>query len=333
MARILSGTTAKILLGLVVSAACLAVAFASVPVDELTSAIGRAGYGWLLVAVAGQVVALLVRAVRWRLLLLGRAGFSELFWAQAIGFLVTNVFPLRAGEAARVLVVAQRTGLPLVQVATSVVLERALDVATILALLVLLLPLMQVPTAVLAGAGVLTAALVAGFACITTLVLLGDRGRWILAAVAGRLPKRIGPWVMERWQELEVGLAALRSFRAVVEITGWSILTWASSIVMVWAVIEAIAPGASWIEPAFMIVALAIGVSVPSSPGFIGVFQLIGQQALLTPFGYRYSAGEALAIAVLTHLVYYVVTSAFGTVGLARLGLSLKRVRTSVTPA
>ena len=71
---------------------------------------------------------------------------------------------------------------------------------------------------------------------------------------------------------------------------------------------------------------IAIGISVPSSPGFVGIFQFIGQQALVAPFPERYSLGSALSIALLAHAVYYVLTSGAGLLALLRLGLSLNDV-------
>ncbi len=64
----------------------------------------------------------------------------------------------------------------------------------------------------------------------------------------------------------------------------WSALTWAASVINYWAVIEAVSAGAAWFELGFAIVAISIGLSVSSSPGFVGVFQFIGQQALVAPF-------------------------------------------------
>ena len=127
--------SARILIGLAISGLCLALAFGNVPLDDLGEALSRANYWWLGPAAVAQLLSILARARRWQVLLLDRAGFVELFWAQAIGFLGTNIFPLRAGEAARVLVASRRAHLPLVQVSASAVLERILDVATVLALL------------------------------------------------------------------------------------------------------------------------------------------------------------------------------------------------------
>ena len=71
-----------------------------------------------------------------------------------------------------------------------------------------------------------------------------------------------------------------------------------------------------------MTVALALAVTVPSSPGFIGVFQLVGQQALVLPFGGKYDASSALAIALTSNLTYYLVTTLLGVGGLWHSGES-----------
>jgi uncharacterized membrane protein YbhN (UPF0104 family) len=80
---------------------------------------------------------------------------------------------------------------------------------------------------------------------------------------------------------------------------------------------------ATWIEAGFMVVSLSLALTVPSSPGFIGVFQYVGQQALVVPFGSKFDAGTALAATLTAHLVYYLITTALGIVGLWRFGGSL----------
>ena len=74
---------------------------------------------------------------------------------------------------------------------------------------------------------------------------------------------------------------------------------------------------------------ISIGLSIPSSPGFVGVFQFIGQQALVAPFPERYTATSALSVALLAHMLYYVVSSGLGLLGLLRLGVPLGALRPS----
>ncbi|HYU18951.1 MAG TPA: lysylphosphatidylglycerol synthase transmembrane domain-containing protein [Chloroflexota bacterium] len=329
MTRRRLATAIQLVIGFAVSGVCLVLAFQNVHLEELADALSRTNYWWLGPAALGQLIALFARARRWQVLLMNRAGFGELFWAQAIGFLGTNLFPLRAGEAARVLVASRQTGLPLVQVGVSAVVERALDVATILCLLGSLLPLIHVPSAVLAAALPLGAALIAVALITLTLLLLGQRGEAAVGKLAGWLAGSRQRALAARWRELMVGFHALRQPVAFAEALGWSALTWAVSVATYWATIEAVVPGSSFVEPAFAVAVLSIGISVPSSPGFVGVFQLVGQQALAVPFPDRYTLTSALTIAILANGVYYVLTTGVGMVGLLRLGLSLRAVRAS----
>lgn len=321
------GTTARIGLGLLVSAVCLWLAVRSAPLDELGALLGEVRYAWIVPSVLATIFSLWGRGCRWRALLAERGSRAEYFWAQGIGSLLTNVFPLRAGEAGRVVIVSRRTSIPLVQVGASLVVERAADLTAVLGLLAALLLLMDVPWAVTATGLVLAAGLTGAWLGVIVLLAAGSRLTGLAEAVAGRLPGRLGALAMESWQHLLESLAPLRNGRVVWQVVLWSLVIWGVSVVSVWASIEAVVPGAGPIEPAFALTAIALGVSLPSSPGFIGVFQLIGQQALVAPFPERYTLASALMIAVLNHAVYYVTTTTLGAVGLARLGLSLKSVR------
>ena len=85
-----------------------------------------------------------------------------------------------------------------------------------------------------------------------------------------------------------------------------------------------------WKRPSW-VVALAFAVAVPSSPGFIGIFQLAGQQALVLPFGAKYDASTALAITITAHLTYYLLTTGLGIVGLWQLGESFGHLGRTLT--
>src|SRR4051812_36028810 len=128
------GNNARIAVGLAVSAICLWLAVRQTPTDDLLAALQQVNYWWLVPVVAGNILAHWVRGVRWRVLLANRGTNVEDFWAQLNGTMLTNVFPLRAGEAGRVVIVSRRNGRPLVHVGASVVLERDADHLVVLGL-------------------------------------------------------------------------------------------------------------------------------------------------------------------------------------------------------
>lgn len=321
------GTGARVALGLVVSVVCLWLAIRQAPLAELGEALSQVNYWWLLPAVIGNVAGHWARGCRWRILLAEQGSRTEYFWAQAIGSLLTNVFPLRAGEAGRVVIINRRVGLPLVQVGASVVLERAVDLAVILSLLAVMLMVMDVPWQVTAAGLALGAALAAAWVGVVVLLLFGKRLTGLVEVVVTRLSPRFRHLALDAWAHLLMAIEPLRQLRVVVAVVAWSLVVWAANIGTFWVSIEAVVPGGSLLEASFALTAIALGVALPSSPGFIGVFQLVGQQALVTPFPYRYTAASALLIALLNHAVFYVSSSVMGLIGLARLGMSLRTVR------
>lgn len=317
----------QILLGLVVSVVCAWLALRTVPLGELGASLATASYGWLLPALVLQLLAVVARGKRWAVLLGERARLSDAFWAQGVGYLFTNVLPLRMGEPARTFVMASRSGLPVVQTAATVVVERLLDVASVVVVLVAILPFMRVPSLV-ARAGISFGLLVLlGFGLLLMAVRCSALTERLLRAVLGRVPLLPAEPIVARWRELLVGLSSTTRWSVAVQATLWSVVAWACVIGSYLASLKAFEPAADPLEAAFMVVALAFAVTVPSSPGFIGVFQLVGEQALVLPFGAKYAPSTALSITLVAYLVYYLLTSLLGIVGLWQLGASFAKLR------
>jgi len=309
-------------IGILISLLCLWLAFRKVPLAEFGAALAQANYLWLIPAVVAQFLAVFSRAQRWVVLLPGRGLVKETFWAHCIGFLFTNVLPFRMGEPARIIVLSSRTGIPVVQAAGTALVERILDLALIVILLVVVLPFVNVPPLVTqAGVtfGILVLAAVIGLVVVVRLRTLSERLLdWLLA----RLSFLPAAAIRARWGELVEGLAPLVRLRSGLSVILWTLISWFFSILIYYLVFLSFKPDARLIEAVFIVVALALAITIPSSPGFIGVFQYAGQQALVLPFGARYSQSEALAITMTAYLVYYIITTGLGVMALWKVGES-----------
>lgn len=313
-------------IGIAVSVLCLWLALRNVQFNTFAAALKTANLAWIIPALLVQVLAVAARAQRWSSLL-GKPGlFTKAFWSHSIGFLFTNVFPLRMGEPARIIVMSEQSGIPVMEVTATALIERVLDVATVVIMMLLVLPFMQVPPLVL-NAG-------KSFAII---VLAALAALWVVVrfrAWSNRLVEKILGWfkflprksLMLRWNELVDGLELLTHWKTGANAVLWSAVSWAASTAIYWCVLKAFVPSGNWIEAAFMVVSIALAITVPSSPGFIGVYQYVGQQALVLPFGAKYDLGSALAITLSAHLVYYVFTTLLGLVGLWQAGQSFSHL-------
>ena len=94
---------------------------------------------------------------------------------------------------------------------------------------------------------------------------------------------------------------------------------------------RAFVPNPTVLEAIFIVSVLALSFTVPSSPGYIGVFQFVGQQALVIPFGSKYSPVSALAIALTVHAIFYITTSLLGIIGISRFGISVTGLRAAIS--
>jgi uncharacterized membrane protein YbhN (UPF0104 family) len=235
------------------------------------------------------------------------------------------------GEPARVIVMADRCRLPFMQVAASAIVERLFDVATVVFVLILVLPWMRVPGLVTRAGTLFGVIVLVVIGVLLFVVHLRDRSEGLIQSFCKRVPILPAEWIMMRWRELVQGLAPLTQWRIAVRTIGWSMAACFFSVATVWCVLYSFEASATLVEAAFMIVALSLALTVPSSPGFIGVFQLVGQQALVLPFGAKYDAGNALAITLTVHLSYYLITTALGVIGLWRFGESFANLGRMIT--
>ena len=159
--------------GLAVTGVFLWLVMRDVPFEAVARDIARARWGPLLgLSIPAYLLAVYLRALRWRHLTnpIQRIPTGPLFRAVAVGFMANNIFPLRMGEVVRSWYLARETGVGVPAVFGTIVLERVLDIVTVVSLVfgviavwgvgsesaiargaVLLLPAAAVPVVVLAG--------------------------------------------------------------------------------------------------------------------------------------------------------------------------------------
>ncbi len=312
-------------IGLIITIASLAYVWQTLQGDALNqfwARLGSGNYVWLVVAFAMQLISVAARSQRWHVLLGQRGKFWTAFWAQGIGFLFTNTLPLRLGEVARVLVMSERGQIPLVQVAVTAVIERALDVATTVMLLLFVLPFMNVPPLVAQSGTTLGIVVLIGLISLPFVVRYEKKVAGLIAAIGRRVRWIPVDALLKRWDEFVVGLQPLTRPASALATFGWGAVSWFFSVMMFLCGLWVFQPEGTLIEATFMIVTLAFAITVPSSPGFLGVYQAAGQFALATAFAAKYDEPLALACTMACWVGYYVTTTTIGAIGVTQVGAS-----------
>ena len=299
----------KILLGLVVSAGLLVYFFWDVDLRVVGARLRETLWGFLALSVALNILSLWARARRWRYLFAPGAQAGHLFRALMVGYMGNNLLPLRAGEIVRVYV-ASRHGPRFWTAFATVVVERVLDGLALGLLVAGVLLIVPVPREMrwsilvflavdLLGMLLLAAIAVAPGACRALIQVLFHRFGWIERRMLGML------------DTMTEGLRGLRAPRHLLPIALYSVAIWLFLALSVWTALHAahldLPLAAAWTVLAF----LGLGVSLPSSPGFVGVVQAATVLALAL---FDVPRTEALSFSLLMHASQFLPVTAVGLV-------------------
>jgi len=318
----------SILLGLAGTSFFLWLALRGVHFDELGRALRSLRWGWLVPMVVVVYIDLLVRALRWRILLSRArpdAPIWELVKLEAVGLAINNVLFMRLGEIIRGILAGKRLGLPAFAALASIAVERALDVAALLIIFV-------AASAAAPGfvpSGVRNAALLILTGAVAALVVLAlaeeavADGGWIERAL------RRWPKVHSLVEQLSLGAAVLRDVGASFQVVVLSLLLWSVDATIYWAGAQAFGLGEMMDYPRAVLALSWAGASsaIPAAPGAIGTFEAAVAD-ILGKFGA--TADQGLAYALVCHMLMYITITTTGLLILYRVGLSLGDLREEI---
>lgn len=311
--------------GLVVSAICLAVILAFVDFQKLGQALKLADYRIIAVSASLTLIWLLVRAALWKTLLKNHATFSQAFLTINEGYLINNIFPLRLGEVARSYLLGRKANLPFWQVFSTILIERALDIALAVGLLLISLPFViadrEHSSADWAGQAALVSGSVvlAGLICLYLMALHQKTTMDWFLTITHRWPRlsQVGGKALSTFLS---GLSILNSGSLFLQSLAWILLNWAIAVFQYFLLMRAFLPDPQPAWAGFTLALAALGMAAPSSPGGVGVYEaaVVGALSL---FGVDPSISVAFAITA--HLLNYLITGCLGIYGLGRDGESL----------
>lgn len=298
--------------------------FRNVDVAQTWQAITQAHLGYIGAAVLVTLQTYVLRAWRWQALLrpIGRARFRTAFRTTVIGFTATFLLPARIGEVLRPYLLARQEGMKATATFATVIVERLLDLTTVLFLFAIALPLAGVDV----GRDVEVAGIVAaigGVAAMGMLFLFAGHPERL-----GRLAGRLGRWLPRKAasgfaklvQTFAEGLAVMRTPTHLAVAALWSVPLWLSIAIGIWLTSHAFDLTLPFVGSFIVVGYLAVGVSAPT-PGGAGGFHYFYLLALTHFFGA--DPDVAAAAAIILHAVSFVPVTLVGLFFMWQDGLTL----------
>jgi glycosyltransferase 2 family protein len=298
------------------------------PLSDIWARIQQADPFLILVSLAIAIFGLWLRAVRWQAMLDNRPiPLRVASYIMGITFLL-NLLPLRAGELARS-VLARRYGVPIMTAATSIVLERLVDVLMVVVLLAIALTQApSIPPEMARVATLFGVVAVVGFIVLIVLARSPEQAFAGLQRVEAMIPALKRLPLESTFRNVLAGLAPLTHVRGLVNVFGWSIAGWAASILSLLPLFAALhIEGINIVVCAVIAVCMAsFSIAIPVSVAAIGPFEAAvlaaGQLAGL-------DGVQALSLGFLFHGVSVADYIIWGIIGFLGLGLSPRKVMES----
>jgi uncharacterized protein (TIRG00374 family) len=262
-------------------------------------------YWWLAAGLAAFALGNGARAVRWRSLFARarRPPLGTVADAMMVGYLYNNIMPARAGEAARVVVLTQRSTTSPVEIIGTVVLERLYDVLAILVVFFAAEPWLPHVSwfGAAAVAAIVLAVLIAAAAIV--LAVFGDRPLRLLLRPVARFSRFSGERLQRTLDELTHGLSGLRHPLLALEAFVWTIAAWLMTALCAYLVSLSFHLHLPFACGVLVAVAIGLSMILPSPPAAVGVFE---GAALIALEAYGVSHSSALPYAVVLHLVNFI---------------------------
>jgi uncharacterized protein (TIRG00374 family) len=315
--------------GLAVSLIALAVVFGSVDLAEAWDVLSHADVRLLAAVFAVIGTQLLVRGWRWSIALPPRPDGAQVAVRRTIspmliGYLGNAILPARLGEPIRAFLVARREQIDALEAFGATVLERVVDFA--------MLALIGFAAALALGAEswvllVAGAAAAGGTLVLALLVAVGfTRVTEIGVAILRRIGLAARTERLQRWTlSFASGIDRGRSIPRLLRIVALSLVAWLLDGLIFWLVAQSLGIEMSY-PGAIVIGAVAVlATAIPAAPGYVGTFELAATAAAVAIGVPR---AEALAMAILVHVITLVPLALAGGLALVRTGSKLNQLAT-----
>jgi uncharacterized protein (TIRG00374 family) len=315
-------------LGVLVSILFTWLALRGLRLEEFWETLSEARYIWLLPGVAVYFVGVWVRAWRWHYLLgpIKKISTRDMFPITTIGYMGNNIYPARAGEVLRAVILKRKEAVPISASLATIIVERIFDGVVMLAFVFLNLPELAGLTSDSGFVGNIQQVAVIG-----TGVFLGALAVFLLAAMFPQVTARVGLWfiyhltpkrahekiigIMTRFLD---GLASLRSPLNVLMVFFTSVIIWLLETGKYWFVMHAFPFQVSFFALMLMNGIVNLATTIPSAPGYIGTFDAPGIAVLVA---YGVDQATAAGYTLVLHVALWLPITLLGAYYLAREGV------------
>jgi len=311
--------------GFVISIVLLYFALRGVQYREIYTTLKAADIRFLFLSIPCIFLCCTISAYRWSKITGNGTRFRDTFIALFSGLFINNVLPARIGEIARGYVLSKRTGLSFTYSVTTVLLDRFFDLVGLLIITFvtfLSIPLNVLPQQVKV---VITLLIILLVSCIGLIFILSrktfaDKVAKKLHAVKKPFISRLAKPVLD----IQENLSRINSPLNLIFYITLAVATWSSMCLTLYFTMLMLGVKLSFITVSFVCAGVNLGLIIPSSPGYVGVYQWLFRTLLAI---FLISNEKALAISIVFQATWYIPYTVLGAIFFMKEHLKLQDIQ------
>lgn len=318
----------KYLLGILVTALALWLSFRNLDWQNLAGSFSRLNPLWVVLALVNVLVSVYIMGWRWQILLKSKAQIPlyDMFRFNIISQYLNIIIPARFGELLKAWLVSRKYSLSGSYVLGTVLIEKIVESFIIVSLAVLAPVFITFQTQLRAH----TILMVLVAALIPILILVIWKRQMVLkwlARLAGIFPAKLRDRLLNFLDKGMEAFTLLKSISMTFKVVVITLLIILSQVITNLILFRAYGFNLSFFEALILQVILIIGMSLPSVPGKIGVFEYTVVLAL-SMFGIDKTI--ALSYALVGHVIAYLPKIILGFLFMASLNISIKKTEAEI---
>jgi uncharacterized protein (TIRG00374 family) len=294
----------RLAFGILIGVFFIFLAVRKVDFAQMWQAFESANYWYLLPPIPILFFSHFLRALRWRYMLdpIRRLDVGSLFSSLIIGYMANTVMPAHLGEILRAYVLSRKRSISASATFATIVMERVIDVFTLLLLMVFTIFIYPFPTWLKNSGYIMFAGTIGLFTLLIILKKHSSRIKKIIGLALWPFPRRIQKKTSDVLERFISGIVPLKRHIDYAKVSLLSGFIWACYGLVFYFSLHAFdfvrTFQLPWSTSLILLVITTIAVVIPSSPGYVGTYHWLCQISLAL-FGVP--AGPALSFAAVVH--------------------------------
>jgi len=308
--------------GFLISILLLYFSLKDIKFQEIVEILKKADLKLIFIPTLFIFISATLSAFKWSRISGNNVRVRDTFIALIIGLFVNNVLPARIGEIVKGYVLSKKTGISFTFGLSTVLIDRFFDLTGLLLIVFLFFPKQSLPPRVSQSLFILVILLIA---CMAIMIIFsrkkfGD----IIVNNLHKVKKPILLKFAHRLIEIGENIRRINSPLNIIFYVAISFFQWLGMSVALYFVTLTLGVSVKFTYIPFICALLNMGLTIPSSPGYIGVYQFLLVYILSI---FNVPKYEGFAVSILFHASWYIPYNILGFIFLLKEHLRIKDIQ------